>query len=132
MPERRPLSPSATASTSGGPGSEVKTTSDASATARGLSAHTTPFARYGSAAARRRSCTTRSWPAFCRLAAMPEPIMPKPIKPIFITPSRDQFPGSRRKLLLLEHLFGDEGGSHCRRPPGVKREMGDDFTEFVF
>src|ERR1700736_6176711 len=47
MPDRRPLSPSATASTSGGPGSDVKTTSDASATARGLSAHAAPARRRG-------------------------------------------------------------------------------------
>src|SRR5215471_19370301 len=62
---------------------------------------------------------------------MPEPIMPNPMNPIFISPSRDKVCGRRPKLFLLEHVFGDEGGSHCRRPPGVKCEMGDDFAEFV-
>ena len=41
-PVPSPCSPSATASTSTGPGSEVNTTSDASATARGESAQVAP------------------------------------------------------------------------------------------
>src|SRR5215472_2702372 len=130
MPESRPLSPSATASTSGGPGSEVNTSSAASATARGVSAHAAPRPRHGSAAARRRSCTTRSWPAFCRLAAMPEPIIPNPMNPIFISPSRDAFlPYSI--LPLLEYILGDERRGHRCRPAGIEGKMGDHFTELV-
>ena len=52
-PARMPLSPRATASTSGGVGSEVNTTSLASATCLGESAHFAPAARCGLAA---------SWP----------------------------------------------------------------------
>src|SRR2546427_397912 len=69
-PARMPLSPSATPSTSGGVGSEVKTTSLASATCFGESAHLAPAERCGLAASERRSCTTRSWPPFWTLVAM--------------------------------------------------------------
>ena len=57
MPSINQLGPSATASTSAGTGSEVKMTSEASATARGELAHSAPLARNGSAAARLRSWT---------------------------------------------------------------------------
>src|SRR5205823_1004901 len=84
MPARSPFGPSATCSTSGGPGNEVKMTSHSAASAFGLSVHTAPAARWRSAAARRMSWTTSSYPAFCRLAAMLAPIVPSPIKPTFI------------------------------------------------
>src|SRR5215469_12953465 len=129
MPESRPFSPSATASTSGGPGSELKTSSAASATARGVSAHTAPAASAGSADARRRSCTTSSWPPFCRFAAIPEPIMPKPMNPIFIPPSVVIF--TPLPLPLVEHLLGHLCPGHRRRPAGIEGEMGDDLAEFV-
>jgi len=69
-PAPRPCSPSATDSTSGGPGSDVKTTSVASATARGVSAHTAPACTWGAAASRRTSLTTSWWPPFIKLDAM--------------------------------------------------------------
>ncbi len=84
MPWMRPSGPSATCSTSGGPGSEVKTTSTAPATARGLSFQTAPAARCGSAAARRTSCTASAWPAAWRLDAMLAPMIPSPMKPTFM------------------------------------------------
>ena len=86
-PSIRPFSPVPTFCTSAGVGSEVKTMSQASATARGLSAQVAPALRCLDAAWRVRSWTTRSWPAFCRLDAMPAPIMPSPMKPIFIVSS---------------------------------------------
>ena len=89
MPSISPFGPSATASTSAGTGSEVKTTSVCSATCFGELAQTAPFARNGSAAARLRSCTTSWCPAFCRLAAMPLPIMPSPINPTRIFSSAE-------------------------------------------
>src|ERR1044071_1200401 len=92
MPARSPFAPSATCSTSGGPGSEVKMTSHCSASAFGLSAQTAPAARCRSAAARRTSCTTSSKPAFWRLAAMLAPIVPSPIKPTFMCISRTESP----------------------------------------
>src|SRR5215468_9553123 len=62
IPARRPLSLNVTSSTSAGPGSEVNTTSAASATCRGVSAQAAPAARCGVAASRRASCTTRRYP----------------------------------------------------------------------
>jgi len=92
MPSISPLAASATCSTSAGTGSEVKTISVCSPTCFGELAQTAPFARNGSAAARLRSCTTSSCPAFCRLAAMPLPIMPSPMNPARIFPSADRKP----------------------------------------
>src|SRR5438132_2877972 len=89
IPSISPFAPSATCSTSAGTGSEVKTISVCWATSFGELAHTAPFARNGSAAARLRSCTTRSCPAFCKLAAMPLPIMPSPMNPTRMLPSAD-------------------------------------------
>ena len=45
------------------------------------SAHCAPAARCALALSRRRSCTTSSKPAFCRLDAMLAPMMPRPINP---------------------------------------------------
>src|SRR3954469_4076925 len=33
------------------------------------------------------------------------------------------------RLLLLEHVLGDEGGGHRGRPAGVEGEMGDDLAQ---
>ena len=70
--------------TSGGPGSEVKTTSHASASARGESFHTAPLARCGAALSRRRSWTQRLCPAPWRFSAMLPPIKPSPMNPTFM------------------------------------------------
>ena len=84
MPWMRPFAPVATAVTSGGPGREVKTTSAASPTARGVSFQTAPFARCGAALSRRRSCTQRVCPAACRFDAMLPPMSPSPMNPTFM------------------------------------------------
>src|SRR5262252_1635787 len=61
---------------------------------------------------------------------MPEPIIPNPMNPIFISPSRDAFlPYSA--LPLLEYILGDERRGHRCRPAGVEGEMGDHFAELV-
>jgi hypothetical protein len=60
IPSISPFAPSATDSTSAGTGSELKMISVCSATCFGELAQMAPFARNGSAAARLRSCTTRS------------------------------------------------------------------------
>ena len=56
-PWMMPSEPSATASTSLGPGSEVRISSLSRATAFGLSAHLAPRSRCGAAASRRTSLT---------------------------------------------------------------------------
>src|SRR5580704_45164 len=124
MPASRPLGPSATCSTSGGPGSEVKMTSLCSASAFGVSAHTAPAARWRSAAARRMSCTTSSCPAFCRFAAMLAPIVPSPIKPIFICVSRIREPLSRTAGEGAERSEAGEGGATKDPHPPVAGATG--------
>src|SRR5215510_15102326 len=34
-------------------------------------------------------------------------------------------------MLFLEHILGDEGRRHRRRPAGIEGEMGDHLAEFV-
>src|SRR5215469_99650 len=100
------------------------------------------------------SWTTSSYPAFCRFAAMPLPMVPSPIKPTFILfscffviPGLDpgiscafeRWPGHPRtrsgashdeqNSVLVEHVLGDEGRGHCRGPAGIKGEVSDDFAE---
>ena len=94
MPASKPSSARATASTSFGPGSEVKTTSLASATRRAESAQTHPAARCGAAASRRKSFTTSSWPAARTLSAMLAPMVPSPMNPTFMKFSSLQFASS--------------------------------------
>ena len=84
-PARSPCSPSATASTSAGPGSDVNTSSVAAATSRGVSAQLAPARRWGAAASRRTSWTTSSCPAFMRCDAIWRPIVPRPMNPILMT-----------------------------------------------
>src|SRR5262249_27072674 len=86
MPWSRPFSPSATASTSGGPGNDVNTMSLACATARGVSAQVAPASRCGAAASRLMSCTTSAWPPLSVLSAILEPIVPRPINPTCMSP----------------------------------------------
>src|SRR3989475_2358126 len=83
-PARRPCAPSATASTSGGPGSDVNTTCVASATSCGVSAQPAPAFRCGADASGRTSWTTSSWPALIKLDAMWRPMVPSPMNPIFM------------------------------------------------
>src|SRR5262249_21100655 len=83
-PWMRPSAPSATASTSDGPGSDVNTTSTPSATWRGVSFHCAPLARCGAAADLRMSWTDSAWPAAWRFDAMLAPMMPNPMKPTFM------------------------------------------------
>ena len=58
-PWMMPFGPSATASTSLGPGRDVRISSLSRASACGLSAHLAPFCRCGAAASRRTSLTMR-------------------------------------------------------------------------
>src|SRR3954470_16761391 len=113
MPASSPFGPSATSSTSGGPGNEVKITSHCSASAFGESAQTAPAAMCRSAAARLMSCTTSSYPAFCRLAAMLAPIVPSPMKPTFIfAVSFSLAPGGPHRP--IGGGAGVPGGGGCR------------------
>src|SRR4026209_326075 len=87
MPWIRPSGPSATCSTSLGPGSEVKTASTPSATCRGVSSRTALALRCGAAASFLTSLTCSSWPPACRLDAMLAPMVPRPMNPTFMPSS---------------------------------------------
>src|SRR6266850_3086211 len=80
-----PLAPRATASTSLGPGREVRISSLSRATAWGLSAHLAPACSWGAAVSRRRSLTMRVWPALMRLRAIGPPMFPSPMNPMRMT-----------------------------------------------
>src|SRR5213592_4481697 len=82
-----PRSPSATASTSGGPGSDVRINSAPCAAPRGLSAPLAPRSRCGFTISDRVSCTTRAWPAFMRFWAIGPPMFPSPMNPMRIVAS---------------------------------------------
>src|SRR6266849_4625765 len=82
-----PSGPSATASSSFGPGREVRISSLSRARALGLSAHLAPPSRCGFAASGRTSWTTRAWPAFMRFRAIGPPMFPSPTNPIRIQPA---------------------------------------------
>src|SRR5918993_5065182 len=129
MPGRAPCSspssPNPTASTSGGPGREVNTTSHCSATARGVSAHSAPAPRCASAAPFRASFTTSRCCDFCRLAAMKAPMVPRPMNPIFMM--RSALP----LVLGLEHVHRDVRGGHGRGPAGVHGEVRDDLRDLL-
>jgi hypothetical protein len=86
MPSIIPFPPSSTDAISVGTGSEVKTISVCSPTCFGELAQTAPFARNGSAVARLRSCTTRSCPAVCELAAHALAHQPRPMNPTRMFP----------------------------------------------
>src|SRR6266404_3174470 len=85
--ERNPSLPRAASSTASGWASIVNITSTCDATAAGEPAHVAPPATKDSAFSRVRLKTTREWPHFCRFAAIRLPIIPKPMKPIFISTS---------------------------------------------
>src|SRR5262245_17106477 len=121
MPARRPSEPRATASISGGPGSEVSTTSVASATLRGLSAHVAPAARCGAAASRRMSCTTASKPPFfIMLDAMLAPMIPSPMNPTFMI---------SLLLFCVEDIRCDPRRRHGGGPARVEREVVDELAD---
>src|SRR5207247_714528 len=82
-----PRSPSATASTSGGPGSDARINSAPCAAPRGLSAPLAPRSRCGFTISDRVSCTTRAWPAFMRFWAIGPPMFPSPMNPMRIVAS---------------------------------------------
>src|SRR3990170_763876 len=129
MPASSPSSPSATASTSTGPGSEVKTTSDASPTWRGVSAQRQPASTWRAPASSRMSWTTTSWPALRRFRAMLPPIVPSPMNPTFIAPSsrgattRDEL--RSRLRAAVERLLRQPSGVHACRPAGVEGDVRD-------
>src|SRR5487761_745072 len=70
-----------------GPGSEVKTISLASATARGSAATAAPRPANAAVAAGRMSQTVSEWPASIRQPAIGVPIVPVPMNPICIASS---------------------------------------------
>src|SRR5262245_4821073 len=130
MPDSRPSLPSATSSTSGGAGSEVRTTSEASATLRGVSAQVAPAARCGAAASRRMSLTTSSNPPFCTFAAMLAPIVPSPMNPTFM-PSSAPPPPATVSFLLVEDVPRDACRRHRGGPARIERHVGDDLADLL-
>src|SRR5215218_2920733 len=123
-PARIPSGPKTTASTSGGPGRLVNTTSHCSAIAFGVAPHSAPASRCFVAASRRTSSTTSLYCDFCRLAAMKAPMVPRPMNPIFMV-------SALHLVLLVEHVDRDMGGGHRRRPTGIHREMRDDLGDLL-
>ena len=81
MPSSTPSAPIATASTSFGPGSDVKVMSLASATSAGDDASLAPPSSSGRAAASRMSNTVMGYPARWMLADIPPPMLPRPMNP---------------------------------------------------
>src|SRR5215467_15293117 len=124
MPAMRPSSPSATASTSDGSGSEEKITSASLASARGLSAQMAPAERWWLAACLCRSWTTSLKPALCTLAAMRPPMVPSPTNPT-TTLSLDIASPPLRISDFDRHQVS-LCGPHCGRPACTKGEMRDD------
>src|SRR5437764_1203398 len=92
-----PRSPSATDSTSAGPGSDVRISSAPWAAPRGLSAALAPRSRYAFASSDRTSWTTRAWPALMRFRAIGPPMLPSPMNPMRIVTS------DARAAVALEH-----------------------------
>ena len=95
-PSERPCGPSATSSTSAGPGSEVSTIGACRATSSGVSAHVAPASRCGAVFASSMSLTTSSCPAFCRFVAMGPPMFPRPMNPMRMVPSPFWLPPQSR------------------------------------
>src|SRR3954451_17591844 len=123
-PARIPSGPKTTASTSGGPGRLVKTTSHCSAIAFGVAPHSAPASRCFAAASRRTSSTTSLYCDFCRLAAMKAPMVPRPMNPIFMR-------SALRLVLRVEHIHGDVGSRQRRRPAGIQGKMRDDLGDLL-
>src|SRR5262245_19561122 len=88
MPSMMPLGPTTTCSISTGPGRQVLTTSQASASAAGESAHCAPAARSGAAFSGRTSWTVRWWPARRSCPASGRPMLPTPMNPTFTSLQR--------------------------------------------
>src|SRR3954470_11769893 len=123
-PARIPSGPKTTASTSGGPGRLVNTTSHCSAIAFGVVPHSAPALSCFAAASLRTSSTTSLYCDFCRLAAMKAPMVPRPMNPIFML-------SALRLVLLVEHVDRDVRGGHRRRPAGIHGKMRDDLGGLV-
>src|SRR5258706_8137836 len=92
------------------------TSSDASATARGDSLNSAPWLSRFRATSRRRSWTARRWPALIRLAAIPPPMPPVPIKPR--VPMR---PPTRRPSALFDDFIRLDQHRLRYREPKVLR-----------
>src|SRR5437899_7661410 len=111
----------------------VKIMSTCDGRAAGEPAQLAPPATKDSAFSRVRLKTTREWPHFCRLAAMRLPIIPRPMKPIFIFSPVSFFrePCSRRReeadLLPRSRPLS---ASLRRRLRILSREFGDSFDLF--
>ncbi len=85
-PERTPRSPRMTSRTSGGKPTIVNTTSDASATALGESAHAAPLASNAPALSLPRVWTVMPYPFAMRCPHIGPPMTPVPIHPIRVSP----------------------------------------------
>src|SRR5580698_7219808 len=85
-PASAPSDPSRTSRTSLGKPTIEKITSEAAATARGVSAHFAPWASSGSALDFVRLYAVTGKPALSRWPAMLMPITPVPIQPNFVSP----------------------------------------------
>src|SRR5213593_3841310 len=130
----------------------VKIMSTCNGRSAGESAQLAPPAIKDSAFSRVRLKTTREWPHFCRFAAMRLPIMPNPIKPIFIfapvsffrepcsrrREEADLLPRSRplsaslrRRLRILCREFGDSFDLFKVRVRQTNRRRGDNVVHLL-
>ena len=83
IPSKIPSSPIVTASTSLGPGKEVKMMSHFSDNSLGESAHVAPISIADKVASLSMSWTMTLWPDRIIFKHIPLPIFPKPMKPMF-------------------------------------------------
>src|SRR5439155_12554998 len=118
-PTATPSSPKRTASTSGVSETIVTTMSASVAASAGVAARFAPADARDSSFARVRLCTVTSKPARSRFRAIGAPIVPSPMKPIFIVvldaPSPADFEnrpgdvvgfGTNQERHRLRHVFG--------------------------
>src|SRR5579883_1241014 len=99
-----PLSPKTTCSTAESSDSIVMTASASCAASLGESATRAPVS--ASAFSRLRLSTVSSWPARRRFRAMPEPMLPSPMNPIFIAPAKRSRKASNPERDVLFPLSG--------------------------
>src|SRR5438093_11412836 len=140
-PARIPVDGSTIAlSTSAGPGRDVKTTSPASAAARGVSAQRAPRSQRLDVASRRRSWTVSWWPASMRQRAIGLPIVPVPTKPSCIRESPPSRPERREALVRVEDVRFDpcrlvwiaaQLGHGARQTTPVEEHLLDTFLHYV-
>src|SRR5712691_342638 len=129
-----PSGPRHTASISAGPGRQVATTSHSAASAAGEADHTAPESSSAAAAARRKSWTTRAWPAASSCKAIGAPILPTPMKPIFMSSALLGI-GDRRAARHLLHELAQHRVGKAVEPLGhhdKRRRAADHIAVVVF